>query len=170
MKIEFTKCDICNRRLVLPSGPEDAPLLLVGEFPGSEEIREGKPFVGQTGLILFTELARVGIAMQVCRTTNLWMHEFDPSMYDEPKHLEWHLARLMEVAAPTKHILMMGSELARLFLRRPITSVCGLQMEVPYFPDKTITFSLNPAAIMHGTLGEVRLAIEKFARRSGMLT
>ena len=38
--------------LVPPRGPEDSPLVIIGEAPGSQEMKERKPFVGPSGEVL----------------------------------------------------------------------------------------------------------------------
>ncbi len=56
---------------VWPDGPEDATVLLVGEGPGFEEIREGKGFVGAAGYEMW-KLAEVGgLHRADCRVTNV---------------------------------------------------------------------------------------------------
>lgn len=46
---------------VFGHGPPDAPLVLVGEQPGDQEDREGKPFVGPSGQLLDRALADAGL-------------------------------------------------------------------------------------------------------------
>jgi DNA polymerase-1 len=47
-------------RTVPPFGPEDAELVIVGEAPGREELRAGRPFVGPAGRLLRQLLQEVG--------------------------------------------------------------------------------------------------------------
>ncbi len=47
--------------LVFADGNPDAPLMLIGEAPGAEEDREGKPFVGASGRLLDRMLLSVGL-------------------------------------------------------------------------------------------------------------
>lgn len=42
-------------------GPEDAKVIIIGEAPGAEEEREGRPFVGRAGQFLERYLGRVGM-------------------------------------------------------------------------------------------------------------
>ena len=74
-------CPICSNLLVLPVGLKDASILLVGEYPGVEEVKSGFCWVGRGGEVLRSELARVGIQYEQCRATNLWLHA--PSKEDE---------------------------------------------------------------------------------------
>jgi DNA polymerase len=59
---KFTGCALRDTatQLVFADGPEDAPLLLVGEAPGAEEDRGGRPFIGPAGQLLDRMLASIG--------------------------------------------------------------------------------------------------------------
>lgn len=57
---------------VPPSGPPDAKIVVLGEAPGAQELKEHKPFVGVSGDILFNRmLATVGIKRDECLITNV---------------------------------------------------------------------------------------------------
>src|SRR5260221_8058079 len=58
-----TACPLYARatQTVFGEGPEDAPLMLVGEQPGDQEDRVGRPFVGPAGQLLDRCLAAAGI-------------------------------------------------------------------------------------------------------------
>ncbi len=49
-----TKCGLCNSRtrVVFGEGPLNAELFLVGEAPGFNEDKEGRPFQGASGMLL----------------------------------------------------------------------------------------------------------------------
>lgn len=57
-----TRCKLSRSRttVVFGSGSPAARLLVVGEGPGEEEDRQGKPFVGRAGQLLTRMLASVG--------------------------------------------------------------------------------------------------------------
>lgn len=58
-----TSCPLWKRRtLAVPGdGPKDAQLLFIGEAPGTEEDRQGLPFVGRSGKFLTEMLEKVSI-------------------------------------------------------------------------------------------------------------
>lgn len=59
-------------RLIQPHCPTDSPILMiVGEAPGEDEDRQGRPFVGKTGQEMDNYLKRVGIPRERCYVTNL---------------------------------------------------------------------------------------------------
>jgi DNA polymerase len=55
-------------------GPSDATIVLVGEQPGDDEDRAGRPFVGPAGRLLDRALADAGIARSRCWVTNAVKH------------------------------------------------------------------------------------------------
>ena len=57
--------------LVFADGNPDADLMLVGEGPGAEEDRAGKPFVGVSGQFLDRMLASIGLTRADYLITNL---------------------------------------------------------------------------------------------------
>jgi uracil-DNA glycosylase family protein len=59
---------------VFGEGPPDASVMLVGEQPGDEEDREGRPFVGRAGKILDRALEAAGIDRSKIYVTNAVKH------------------------------------------------------------------------------------------------
>ncbi len=60
------------KRLVYGEGLiQNANVCIVGEAPGAEEVRMGKPFVGASGSLLWRLLGSAGIARQDCYITNV---------------------------------------------------------------------------------------------------
>lgn len=57
--------------LVFGEGPEDADLMIIGEAPGEEEDRSGRPFVGRAGQLLDRILESVGMHRDEVYITNL---------------------------------------------------------------------------------------------------
>jgi len=57
-----TLCKLCRSRktVVFGSGNPKAKLVVIGEGPGEEEDKQGKPFVGRAGQLLTKMLASVG--------------------------------------------------------------------------------------------------------------
>ncbi len=57
--------------MVPGAGPLNAPVLLIGEAPGAQEVEELKPFVGRSGRLLNTLLATAGLPRRYCYVTNV---------------------------------------------------------------------------------------------------
>jgi len=64
---EISVCPLCDLSLtrtnaVPGEGPSNARIMFIGEAPGAEEDKTGRPFVGRAGKLLDNALAQAGIA------------------------------------------------------------------------------------------------------------
>jgi len=154
-------CPLCGNWLVEPVGPPSAPLLLLGEYPGWREAKEGRAWIGEAGQVLRAELARVGIQFDRCRATNLWLH--NPSK--EPGEYEYHMQNALNECKGRKAILLMGSDVSWAFLDRAVSDVSGLLVTSPLLThDVKIVISKNPALLLRqgAVVGDVRHAFGVF--------
>lgn len=69
-------CEQCagTTQAVFGEGPSDARLMLVGEQPGDQEDRVGRPFVGPAGQVLDRALAAAGIERESVYVTSAVKH------------------------------------------------------------------------------------------------
>jgi DNA polymerase len=78
---ECRGCDLYKdaTQAVFGQGPGGAPIMLVGEQPGDQEDRQGKPFVGPAGGMLDEALIEAGISRDRVYVTNAVKHfKFKP--------------------------------------------------------------------------------------------
>jgi uracil-DNA glycosylase len=70
---DFKGCALAETatRLCFADGSRTARVMLVGEAPGAEEDRQGRPFVGPSGRLLDRMLAAIGLGRQDVYITNL---------------------------------------------------------------------------------------------------
>ena len=73
---EILVCRLCalseSRRIAVPGeGPIDAEIMFVGEGPGEQEDRTGRPFVGAAGQLLNKLLAQAGLSRSDVYITNI---------------------------------------------------------------------------------------------------
>lgn len=73
------RCEACPlyqraTQTVFGEGPESAKIVFVGEQPGDQEDRQGKPFVGPAGQLLDRALAEAGIDRSRVYVTNAVKH------------------------------------------------------------------------------------------------
>lgn len=73
---ECRGCELYKHALqaVFSEGPRDASLMFVGEQPGDQEDKQGRPFVGPAGRMLDRALAEAGIDRQAVYLTNAVKH------------------------------------------------------------------------------------------------
>ena len=69
-------CDLCEpaTQTVFGEGPEDAKVVFVGEQPGDQEDRVGRPFVGPAGQMLDELLEQAGVDRSQIYVTNTVKH------------------------------------------------------------------------------------------------
>lgn len=151
------RCPKCNKLLVMPSGPPKSKVILVGEFPGKDEIISGIPFVGRAGEILANEMSYIGLHPSMFRITNLWLHQKDKEC-DE----NWHLTQLMKEIRGRRVALLMGSDLANIMFDKSITDLTGLVMKNDKAKGVKLLMSYNPALLIHSPAGEFKLAMREF--------
>jgi len=159
-------CPHCGREdLVLASGPKRSPILVVGEFPGRDEIKKGKPMVGAMGTVFKNELARVDLDMNQMRLTNLWLH---PKNENEDcfKH---GLEQVIKESRNRKAILLLGSDTVSFFCDEKVSEVSSLEVESTYLSAPLIMACVQPATVFHQGLGELRLALRKFSEKVNKL-
>lgn len=153
-------CPICNTEdCVLPIGPENSPVLIIGSFPGDEELKEGKPMVGKNGGILKAELSKNKISMRLIRITNLWLHK-----PNENAGCLAHCAKqAIHEARGKKAILLVGADAVKYFCSCSVEDYNGLQLKSDYLSAPVIMGCVQPVSVFHGGSGELQLAIKKFA-------
>lgn len=144
--------DLCALRdtathLVFADGNPDADLMLVGDGPGAEEDRTGKPFVGPAGRLLDQMLASIGLDRSHCLITNVipWRPPGNrPPTETEVALCLPFLLRHIALTRP-RHLVLLGglaSEAvlgSRLGIRRlrgrwHAATIPGLDQPVPALP------------------------------------
>ncbi len=79
LKAQAARCARCQlachaTQLVWGEGPEDAPLMVVGEQPGDQEDLQGRPFVGPAGRLLREVTQNAGLDLRQAYVTNAVKH------------------------------------------------------------------------------------------------
>jgi DNA polymerase len=126
-----TACDLYKNatQTVFGEGPERARLVLVGEQPGDQEDREGRPFVGPAGLVLDRALAEAGISRDEVYVTNAVKHfKWEPRgkrrLHSKPNMMEVHACHgwlEAEIAAVKPAVIVcMGSTAVQAVLGRAL--------------------------------------------------
>ncbi|HPF86027.1 MAG TPA: uracil-DNA glycosylase [Aminivibrio sp.] len=76
LRRKASACTLCplsgtRARAVFGEGPENAPVMLVGEAPGATEDRTGSPFTGRSGKLLTALLDGEGLPREKIFITNM---------------------------------------------------------------------------------------------------
>jgi DNA polymerase len=105
-------------RLCFADGNPDSRLVLIGEAPGAEEDRQGKPFVGASGRLLDRMLATIGLDRTGFWITNCLFWRPPGNRTPSPQEVavcQPFLERALELVQP-EVILFVGGTAARTLL------------------------------------------------------
>lgn len=89
------ECPLNQQSPVPPEGPADADLVVVGETPGFQDVKVGRPFIGPPGNKLNEILTAVGYHRSRVFLTNAILcrpeipHETGSKRYDFKRYLAW---------------------------------------------------------------------------------
>ena len=148
----------CGKELILPGGRLNSKWLIVGEFPGKEELEKGKPFVGGTGKVFRRELRLLGYDLNEFRITNIWMHE----QTDDKICRDFGIEQVLKEAQGREIVLLVGSDAVKAFTDYDVSDVNGLLVASPYFTKAMAMY--NPAIVFHEPVGEIRFALQNFIK------
>jgi uracil-DNA glycosylase len=154
-----TGCDLYHdaTQTVFGEGPEDAPVVLVGEQPGDAEDLVGRPFIGPAGRLLDACLATAGIDRARTYVTNAVKHfkwvargkrrlHSKPSTREVAACLPWLEA---EIAAVSPRIVVaLGATAAQALFGSAfrVTKERGRVLETRFAPFALAT--VHPSALL----------------------
>lgn len=148
------------RRLVFADGDPAARVMIVGEAPGSEEDREGRPFVGPAGQLLDRMLAAIGLSRTsvdpgaAVYITNVMPWRPPSNRTPEAAEIAMmlpFLERHIALAAPEVIVLMGNTPCQALLGRTGITRIRGVWAQVHGRPALPM---LHPAYLLRQPLAK----------------
>jgi DNA polymerase len=159
-------CELYRRatQAVGGEGPTTAQMVLVGETPGDEEDRRGRPFVGPAGALLDQALASAGIDRQNVFVTNVVKHfKWEPRgkrrLHAKPSSREiaacrpWLEAEL-ELTRP-RIIVCLGATAAQALLGRTFR-VTKRRGEVVSSSFGNVVATYHPSAVLRAPDDDAR--------------
>lgn len=158
------RCELANRRInvVFGEGNPLSPLVLVGEGPGDNEDKTGRPFVGKAGQLLDKALHEAGLSRQhvyICNTVKCRAADWSsgkpqnrPPTEEETLACRHWLLPQLGLIAP-KVILCVGAPSAKNLIKKnfAITKERGLYFPCEYA--KTAIATLHPSYILRNQYG-----------------
>ena len=159
---ELARCRLCSlfkeaQKAVPGTGNELAEIMLIGEAPGREEDRVGKPFVGRSGKVLDRALLAAGLNREMVYITNIIKHR--PPNYRRPynkeiracsQYIDWEISSI-----GPKYILTLGSTALRYFL--PEVKMRDVAGHVFKWQKIDIVPTYHPAAVLRNPKLEEKL-------------
>ncbi len=152
---EIRRCRLCplaqSRTYAVPGeGPATARVMLIGEGPGEQEDRTGRPFVGPAGQLLNELLARAGLHRREVFITNIV--KCRPPRNREPHPSEVEACRpylSAQIALLNPRVICLLGRPATHALLSPTAAISKLH-GVPQEKDGLVFVPLyHPAAALH---------------------
>ena len=139
----------------LPKGGK-AELVVVGEAPGGEEIKQGIPFCGKAGDFLRKELKKVGFSSEICYITNVFKcRPLNNKMPDHPPTECYRfLKKELELIQPGL-VLALGGTVKMFFQGRrdgirALADRTTVKIEEVNGISVPVLYCVHPAAVVRG--------------------
>jgi DNA polymerase len=156
---ECTRCPLYQfaTQVVPGEGPEHAPLMMVGEQPGSDEDLAGHPFVGPAGRMLDSAIAEAGLDRKAIFVTNAVKHfKFEqrgkrrlhkrPNAYEIDRCKWWN--DIERALVKPKLVVALGATAARSLTGKPVP-INRLRGEVlPLDEERKLVVTIHPSALL----------------------
>ena len=148
---QCTACGLCQGRTnVVPGeGPERPRIMFIGEGPGYNEDKQGRPFVGPAGKFLEELLATIDLTREEVYITNIIKcrppNNRDPLPEEVQKCNSW-LELQIELLAPELIVTLGRHSMARFFPRQTIGKMHGKFADVN---GQQVFAMYHPAAALH---------------------
>lgn len=169
MKLPHPKCAGCpaagvGEGFCRPSGPADAPLLLLGQGPGREEAQCGRPFVGRAGQRLTRWCLAAGLERSAARIANVVQCRLPEDRPPTPAEVAFcrtaHWGT--ELTVPRRVTVGLGG---------PAQRALGVEVGewTPNPAGGWLLGVVHPAAIIRGSWGQDPAQITYLKRAAGVL-
>lgn len=139
-----------NRTRAVPGhGNPHAALVIIGEAPGADEDRKGKPFVGRAGRLLTDILAAINIAREDVYITNILKSRPPRNRNPEPAEMAAHLPILYrQLALIRPRILLCLGRIAGTGLLNMRASLGSMRGKFHDFHGIPCMVTYHPAALL----------------------
>lgn len=151
---EVRVCQLCSLaagriQSVPGEGPPNAELMLIGEGPGQNEDKQGRPFVGASGQFLTTLIAAAGYKREDVFIANVVKcrppQNRDP-LPEEISACAQYLDRQIALINPKVIVTLGRFSMARYFPGAKISAIHG---QAKVIDGRTVVPMFHPAAALH---------------------
>lgn len=154
----MSKC-ICGRSEVSPVGDLKSVVAVVSDYPGFEEVRNGRAFTGAYGEAFRHELMKAGIQPE-----SLFMFAALAHMPAKDCEHDWQTPTL-KLLRNRKLIFMLGTQTLTAYAGMTTSECSGTIVKSSMLPDSIIVAGPSITTLGKMPLGELRLSIAKFAEQ-----
>lgn len=152
---EFQDCNRCrlaeNRnKFVLGEGDADADIMFVGEGPGAQEDKTGRPFVGRAGKLFSKMLDAIDLSREKVYITNIVKCRPPKNRDPKPDEIKACLPFLnyqIKIIRPNL-ICALGKVAANTLLQKD-TSLSNLRNNIFSFNNTDLVVTYHPSALLY---------------------
>ncbi len=157
---ECKKCDLYKSRTqaVLGEGNLNAKLMFIGEAPGGDEDKQGRPFVGRAGKLLTRLIEATGHKREEFYITNICKCRPPNNRTPTPWEMEAcfpYLEEQLKIIDP-KVLCLLGATAARAFLKRNV-AITKERGSVITWNGKLLYLTYHPAYVLRNPSAEITL-------------
>jgi len=166
-----TKCELYKGRTVaVPGeGPTHAEIMFIGEGPGANEDKQGRPFVGASGRFLDELLAQAGVTRAEVWITNVVKCRPPGNRDPQPIEVETcttnYLDNQIKIVNPSIIVTLGRHSMSKFIPDAKITQIHGQMQQVG---KRFVIPMFHPAAALHQTRFRPML-LEDFAKLPALL-
>ncbi|MDR2440116.1 MAG: uracil-DNA glycosylase [Planctomycetaceae bacterium] len=150
---QCTRCSeltLTRTQTVFGSGNPDAKLVFLGEAPGADEDKQGKPFVGRAGMLL-TDIITKGMKIQredvyICNILRCRPPNNRPPFPDEAELCKPFLEQTLEIIEP-KFICCLGAVAAQNLLQMTNT-IGSMRGKIYRYKNIKVVCTYHPAYLL----------------------
>ena len=161
-------------RLVPGAGPDDAPLMFVGEQPGDQEDQAGQPFVGPAGQLLDRAMAAASVDRQGAFITNAvkrfkFVQRGQRRIHSKPsnddiEYYRWWLDQERRLVDP-RVVVALGATAARALTGKTLTISRNRGQLMDYLGGSKLLITVHPSYLLRLPDGAgQKVEYEKFVR------
>lgn len=157
------------RKFVPGFGPMPCDVMVIGEAPGADEAKQGKPFVGRAGKLLSEGLKAAGIKREELYITNCYKHRPPENRKPTKEEIESHRSYLLNEfdAVNPRFVLLLGNTALETWSNGKTKGISAWRMmDLSEDPSYEVYATYHPSAALHNPnyKEEIFLDLQKFAR------
>jgi len=149
---EIEECAVCKQgkigKPVPGEGNPSAKIVFVGEAPGREEAKTGRPFVGRAGKLLRSLIKEIGLSEKEVYITNpvKYLPKIGTPLKADVSHGKIHLQKQLDIINP-KLVVLLGNVAQKAFFDKPIP-ILKSHGSVVKAGDREYFITIHPSAAL----------------------
>ncbi len=169
------RCPLARERTqtVFGEGPPDAELMFIGEGPGFEEDRQGRPFVGPAGQLLTDIIHAMQFSREDVYIANIVKCRPPGNRTPDPAEMDAcipYLYRQIELIGPKVIVLLGATPLSGLLGKRGITRLRGQWLDyrgIPVMPTFHPSYLLRKPEAKREVWEDMQQVMSRFGKDPG---